>query len=107
MTIFMGIIGTILSTMLIILVISNFFENSVQKNITKTLIVFCSSILLMRLWNKVLENQDELILNIVPSGNYQTGDFNNAAYYFMAFIFLPLLYLLIKKIVNYILFQPN
>lgn len=107
MTIAMGIIGTILSTILIMLVISQFFEKSVQQITTNTLIVFFSSILLMRLWKKVLENQDELILNIVPSGNYQTGDFNNASYYFMAFIFLPLFFLLIKKLVNHILSRPN
>ena len=105
MTIIMGIVGTILSTMLIMLVISNFFEKSVQKNITNTLIVFFSSVLLMRLWNKVLENQDGLVLNIIPSGNYQTGDFNNASYYFIAFVFLPLFYLLIKKLLNHLLKQ--
>lgn len=105
MTIIMGIVGTILSTMLIMLVISNFFEKSVQKNITNTLIMFFSSVLLMRLWNKVLENQDGLVLNIIPSGNYQTGDFNNASYYFIAFVFLPLFYLLIKQLLNHLLKQ--
>lgn len=98
MTIFITILGSILSIMAILTILVNFTEKSLNKNFKATIIMFAFSVLIMKLWEKVLIDQDSLLNNVIPHGNYQTGIFNTSAYVFMIFTVSPLIYCLIINV---------